>query len=779
MPGTHQEATDSSSHQYARTIANHMIIQATGVCTLTGLSAISRRNVGKPFPNIVTHTSRQATKHQKQALHKFNQASQAKSSWLNRTSKKTKGRDKVGSLIDNALNQSGTHAENFQKRLMSDLPLQTNDTISWTQWFSRLGIGLATMTGVGAYGFTFHTENSNVRANLKEQCDLSAKIKHLIILSYTGFCGRIGETDSGFNMLSSLNELILRYTSPLLSFKKNKLPNGKRLALFRGESHQEALDIISGKSRVNSFYAFWKKQFTLPRVFHAGMEAPIENSSQSHNESDPDNLGGFSQGVTSLSVDFKVALTFGNKYQEEEGLGYDRQTIMICAPKCFASTASHQTKEGTTQEREVITTGLRSQDVLGYLRVCSYEQDIIYIDFKYNQNFKGNLDDIQFDASMLEYIEQIPDDNPYKTKLLSLVNSDVNHSEKFDKAMPPTMQSSSLTAEKLITDVSQKGLLDSMLYRFFGSRAMNQKIHHVANTPEGRKEQKIFKSYEKLQHEETPEHICHFRDNEGNLFERVSRPLGSNLGGFFKNQNGDEYYIKYRSELDHDAEKIFRSEHLATKLYHLFHLKTPEVSRVHFMKDGHVYCGIKSKFRKGLISYHGKSDIFYGINWKKDKTFFHRATKGALVDIWLGNYDVIGLEFDNLHATIDETTGELEPFRLDTGAALGFRAQGARDYNFNASASDFDAYFDTYASTFGHCFNELKTNPQLLDSAIKVLSSVSNNQIRQAVKQNNPCLEIRDTYKLSKMLIKRRAALLTKAQEHLESLQTNSTKKII
>ena len=137
---------------------------------------------------------------------------------------------------------------------------------------------------------------------------------------------------------------------------------------------------------------------------------------------------------------------------------------------------------------------------------------------------------------------------------------------------------------------------------------------------------------------------------------KVAGPSGSNAGGVFEDTEGNRYYVKFPQSEEHA-----RAEALASALY--VEAGVP-VARVLLGKDASGNTVVVSP-------------------WVDDseKTFSERfseptvkdAVRAAFaVDAWLMNWDVVGLGYDNIVLVGND------PFRVDPGGALQFRAQGAR-----------------------------------------------------------------------------------------------------
>lgn len=136
---------------------------------------------------------------------------------------------------------------------------------------------------------------------------------------------------------------------------------------------------------------------------------------------------------------------------------------------------------------------------------------------------------------------------------------------------------------------------------------------------------------------------------------KVSGQAGSNQGAFYVDPaTGQQYYVKKAKSELHAANEV-----LASALYEQSGL---DVGRSYIGTDKGGNVVIVSPVVEGtqgnLSQFAANQDILDQIK------------KGFAVDAWMNNYDVIGLEKDNI------IVADGKPFRIDAGGALLFRAQG-------------------------------------------------------------------------------------------------------
>jgi len=148
--------------------------------------------------------------------------------------------------------------------------------------------------------------------------------------------------------------------------------------------------------------------------------------------------------------------------------------------------------------------------------------------------------------------------------------------------------------------------------------------------------------------------------------------FGSQPGGLKKDPStGKLYYVKHANS-DQNA-----SEHLANNIYRAAGIPVPDSQLI---KWGNV-TAIAGEWMPDVDRYDsGATDE--DDEYIDDPTEFlnHRDVKdGYLVDIMLANWDVVGLNFDNI-----VSNPKRDQFvRIDNGSALTYRAQGGTKPNFH------------------------------------------------------------------------------------------------
>lgn len=216
-------------------------------------------------------------------------------------------------------------------------------------------------------------------------------------------------------------------------------------------------------------------------------------------------------------------------------------------------------------------------------------------------------------------------------------------------------------------------------------------------------------------------------------WKQVGPQGGSNPGGKFTDEHGTEWYCKFPADAD-----VAKSEVLAAKLYGAAGIAGQDAMLV--TKDGKL--GIASKWQEVKKASPAELSKVDGV------------AAGFATDAWLGNWDVVGLGYDNLQV---DAGGKA--VRVDAGGSLEYRAQGGKK-SFGNVVTELDSLRDKAinpqaAKVFGHL-----SNADITAGVAKVLK-VSDAQIHALVNTYGPGTAA-DKKALAETLIARKADLLAK-----------------
>ena len=207
-------------------------------------------------------------------------------------------------------------------------------------------------------------------------------------------------------------------------------------------------------------------------------------------------------------------------------------------------------------------------------------------------------------------------------------------------------------------------------------------------------------------------------------WQKMGAQLGSNPGGIYQDENGQEWYVKIPKPLNviknyelakKQSADIAKNEVLAAKLYESAGVKVPELK--HVKLDGRL--AIASKIIPNL-----------------KKLPVAGATKGVMdnfaVDCWLANWDVVGLLNDNL---LSDENGDA--VRVDVGGSLMYRAQGeTKGDAFGKKVGELDTMTNGKNPQSADVFGNI-THAELIEG-IKKVTAVSHSTIDKLCKKYGP-----------------------------------------
>jgi 8-oxo-dGTP pyrophosphatase MutT (NUDIX family) len=215
-------------------------------------------------------------------------------------------------------------------------------------------------------------------------------------------------------------------------------------------------------------------------------------------------------------------------------------------------------------------------------------------------------------------------------------------------------------------------------------------------------------------------------------WKKTGKQLGSNPGGFFKDPQGHDWYVKVPK-----STAIARNEILAGKLYEAAGVKVPELKE--------VTVGDKTAIASKIVPGLDKLEDFGDGNAS--------VMDGFAVDAWLANWDVVGLAHDNL---LQDRDGNA--VRVDVGGSLVFRAQGEpKGKHFGDKVGELDTLTDGTNPQASSVFGGI-THKELLNGVNKV-ASVSPDKIKSLVMDFGPG-NPEQKAELARKLIARRADLM-------------------
>lgn len=185
--------------------------------------------------------------------------------------------------------------------------------------------------------------------------------------------------------------------------------------------------------------------------------------------------------------------------------------------------------------------------------------------------------------------------------------------------------------------------------------------------------------------------------------EKISGQKGSNLGGWFRDVDGDRFYVKKAKSDDHAANEV-----LAANLYVLAGVDTPQITRGFGAPN--IGGGLQTATPEVK---NAKTNLEQKLG---DKSYLDQLRSGFAVDAWLANWDVAGLTYDN----VVDSGGQ--PVRIDVGGTLLYRAMGApKGDAFGDTVSEIDTLRDAKMNAQSSAIFGSMTYDQIRESAKRLL----------------------------------------------------------
>jgi hypothetical protein len=211
----------------------------------------------------------------------------------------------------------------------------------------------------------------------------------------------------------------------------------------------------------------------------------------------------------------------------------------------------------------------------------------------------------------------------------------------------------------------------------------------------------------------------HFEDREPHVdvdqedWKQTGQRGGSNPGAFYTGPDGDEWYVKTPQTPDHVNNEI-----LASEIYQLGGVSVPDT---------------KPAKRNG--QYSVASRIIPNLREDEKKLTADKlpegVAEGMAMDAWLGNWDVVGLSYDNMLLDEDD-----KAHRVDVGGALRYRAMGSpKGDKFGHKVTELGRMLNPQKKS-GSVFSNM-TDEQVVDSIQRVLD-VDMEKVRDLIGEHGP-----------------------------------------
>lgn len=206
-------------------------------------------------------------------------------------------------------------------------------------------------------------------------------------------------------------------------------------------------------------------------------------------------------------------------------------------------------------------------------------------------------------------------------------------------------------------------------------------------------------------------------------WKQVGPQKGSNPGGLFESPTGEKWYIKTPS----NPEQAW-NEAMASKLYQHAGVNASRAEVV--LKDGKI--SLASKFDDAAKAAKAKLT--------SEPHKIAGVFDDFAADAWLANWDVVGLQYDNLLVSGGRA------FRLDAGGSLRFRAQGSlKGTAFGPKVTELDSLRGLVAGVANPASSSVfgsMTTEQVIASAQRLVSKVDKATVRRVAKAYSPTKEV-------------------------------------
>lgn len=230
---------------------------------------------------------------------------------------------------------------------------------------------------------------------------------------------------------------------------------------------------------------------------------------------------------------------------------------------------------------------------------------------------------------------------------------------------------------------------------------------------------------------------------------KVGKQMGSNEGGLYTNVVYPEekqglFYVKFYEDPNQG-----HMENVANAIYRKLGVQAPESDM--------VIIGGRVAFVSKIIEGHTEMD-------RESMRSSDSVKKGFVADAFLANWDVIGLEFDNILRGSDG-----KPYRIDNGGALTFRARGAlKEYSSN-NIPELDSLLNPNINPNSAFVFEGLTEEEIRQQAQDLVYNLSERTIKNIVSNENLPKEIEED--LITRMVGRRNFLISKYNLETECVE--------
>ena len=225
-----------------------------------------------------------------------------------------------------------------------------------------------------------------------------------------------------------------------------------------------------------------------------------------------------------------------------------------------------------------------------------------------------------------------------------------------------------------------------------------------------------------------------FNEKNTDNWVKTGDQKGSNVGGFYTTPDGKEYYVKTPQSEAHTNNELLAG--------HLYDLAGTPIARTHEVTHNGK-SSVASLIEHGIVP--GAKSNTPGIK------------ENFAVDAWLSNWDVAGMNMDNIH-----TDSNGAAFRLDLGGSMMYRAQGGTK-PFGQIVHEFNTLRDPIKAPQASKLFGKMTDQDLIASIGKV-EAITPHELAKTVMKYGPKDPVEND-KLLQTLTARRADLIKRKHQ--------------
>ncbi len=212
------------------------------------------------------------------------------------------------------------------------------------------------------------------------------------------------------------------------------------------------------------------------------------------------------------------------------------------------------------------------------------------------------------------------------------------------------------------------------------------------------------------------------QQSRDNALSKISERLGSNPGGWYEDRKtGKRLYLKFYENPDQA-----RAEFIANAIYEKLGIRVPHATLLEI---------------DGKLAHASEEIADAQPTYREDQKTNPDVLNGFVADAYLGNWDVVGLNYDNIVKSPDNAC-----HRIDNGGSLVFRAQGGRK-NFDQQTIPEIANMRKPEFPAGQVFGEL-TEEEIREQAKHLVYRLTDTFIDKLIDESGLSKELAEEIRL-------------------------------